>query len=744
MTYTFTDLLRSILGTVAFPIFSFAPGYLVAWLTDLFRFRTRCLPERILWSIALSLPLSLALANLAGRHLSASHTLHCFEAIAVGCTLLLLTQFRRNTLFRRADWSRESTIVFLCMLGVAAYCLLAVVGVQVHHRLYESTISQDWAVRTQLVNAAVRGGVPPANPMFAIDGQAPPLRYYYYWYVLCAQVSRLTGIDAKSALAASCVWSGFALVSCIFLYLKYLPLSQLKVRRQCVMALLVACALGLDVLPSIVDLLLPRMRLYPDIEFWHDDRSPGWLGALIWAPHHVVGLVCCLLGVLLLVHSVGNATPLRKLLHALLAAICFSAAAGTSTYITLLFVILCCMLLLDALWHRQWSTALAIIGTGIFSLALSHAYIQEMLSSTAVSAASSGHRFLQFTLRSNDQARYQINYVLFSRLHRAVPRHSPLSLMVLRLPVILAFYVAEFGFFLFVLAHRIRKDFFSGQPVSANARLLWIFFASFALPAFFLSSVALQTNNDLGRHAGMCMRFVLLLWSVPLVLEVLDLRRAGRVFPLRQKLILRLAAAAFILGLAAQAWEIVIMRIYIPLVDSGRINSYVVALRFPRISTRFYDIRRAMDAVTAATPGNAIVQPNPDGRTEPIFALYMTRQFAAVDDGCEVPFGGDPNACTAIVRPLIALYGGSGRRHSGDPVDKPRMPFNPLDVTPAAFADVCSWQSLSALVAAYTDPVWRDPQSWVWQIKPIYANATARVFLCPQKQATARDPKPPI
>ena len=283
-----------------------------------------------------------------------------------------------------------------------------------------------------------------------------------------------------------------------------------------------------------------------------------------------------------------------------------------------------------------------------------------------------------------------------------------------------------------MLVYRLRKDFFSAMPPSRNAVDWWLVFAGFALPGFLLSSAALQSNNDLGRHAGMCMRFVLLLWATPLVLDYLDTRRAGRTVPGAGPLLrlgTRLGVATLFLGLAGQLWQIVILRTYVPLVDAGAIAGYPVPLRFPHIAGRFYDLREAMQALNQRTSATAIVQSNPAGRLQAVVELYGRRQMAAGDPGCETPFGGNPSLCPAAA--LESLFGGPGRSYQGEPSDVPRLGLQPDKVTVEAFTAACREQSLSAMIAVYSDPAWQDPQSWVWQLKPIFANRTARVYLCP-------------
>jgi hypothetical protein len=727
MTYTCSDLLGSTAGVCAFALFFLPPGYLLASCTRFLQFNTRIWPERLLWSIALSVPISTFLAQAAGRSLHPNLILHGFEAIALAALIRLAFDLKGQSAVYRFAWDRASLSVVGSVTVLILYCLLAPLGIQIHHRLYESSLSQDWAVRIPLVNAAIRGMVPPGNPFFAIQGHPVPLHYYYFWPVLCADVCRLTGIDAKSSLVASCVWAALALVSCIFLSLKYMGLSTTRLRRNCAVSLLVACVLGLDVIPAIIDLLLPRMRFYPDIEFWHADRSPSWLGTIIWAPHHVAGFICCMMGVLVLAVLTPETSLPRKLLHAAIAGAAFSAALGTSTYITGFFILAVALLLAERLWRREWSIASTYAAAGVLSLLLSYPFVRELLAPAAVHAATAGHHhLLQLTLRGNDQARSLVTALL----HPKSAFHGSKLDFVLRPPVILALWVAEFGFFLFVIAHRVRVDLIE-RRMTRPALWTWLLFASFALPGFLLSSAGLQTNNDLGRHAGMCMHFVLILWATPMVEQFLFDRQRAPARSSRQRLYVAVAVATFILGLSAQLWQVVANRIYIPLVDSGRIPSYVVDLRFPHIASRMYDVRQAMEAANRYAAVDAIVQPNPQGRLEPIFELYSNRQMAAGDTGCLAPFGGDSDACAPVAQSIVALFGGSGRRHHGDSNELFHLHYDPAKVTPEAFDAVCREQSLAVVVASYSDPAWNNRQTWVWEKTPVFANSTARVFLCP-------------
>ncbi len=53
-------------------------------------------------------------------------------------------------------------------------------------RLYTSTTSWDQTYRTSFTDAITRTGIAhPVNPIGYVDGPAP-LRYHYFWFVLCS------------------------------------------------------------------------------------------------------------------------------------------------------------------------------------------------------------------------------------------------------------------------------------------------------------------------------------------------------------------------------------------------------------------------------------------------------------------------------------------------------------------------------------------------------------------------------
>ena len=163
--------------------------------------------------MSLSLPLSLFIAAVVGR-LLAPIVLVVFFVLAAVCTVVLLFpqlwRDRHCVLYRL----REAWPVLIALLGLAGYVVFITCSIQVGSRLYESVNYTDWSVRLPLVNSAIRNGVPPGNPFFTIGSQPQAAHFYYYWYVLCAQVGRPLHLSARGCSVCKRGLGGFRASSC--------------------------------------------------------------------------------------------------------------------------------------------------------------------------------------------------------------------------------------------------------------------------------------------------------------------------------------------------------------------------------------------------------------------------------------------------------------------------------------------------------------------------------------------------
>ena len=742
MNHTLLDWRNTLLATIFFMPFMLVPGALLLLATRAFsalQSRAACL----LWSLALSLPLSLVVTAIAARpfHSNVFPPLLLLLAIITIAALVLLTLRGRATPFPLlAPLPRSSTAALLAM-ALLFYILAATSAIQIGPHLFESVSASDWSVRIPLVAASIRNGVPPGNPFFTLNAHPQPARFYFYWYSLVAAVCRLAHLPARAGLAASVVWSAFALIALLFLALRYLAPPGAPLRRQCLLALFLCCIMGIDILPSLGGLLTRPIHLYPEIEWWHADRIPSFLGAIIFAPHHIAGMVCCLLAFLILVHSPfrrqpGSASPWRlSLLNALVAGLCFAAAAGTSTYIAFCFGFVGLLYGLDLLRQRRLIDLSALLLAATLALLLSLPFLHELLSGPALPAAAGHHggHFFRLALRElADGDRFAV--AITKRLHHQVTSRPLLHLLAL--PFVAISLPLEFGFFLVPLGIRITRDLRrlrAHTPFTDGERLLWTIFLGAAIPALFLSSDPTQGVNDLGRHAGLILRFVVIVWSTPICWEFLERLRARQPLSPHHPWIARFALILLTLGLATQLWQIVMDRGFLLLFHYTRRNPEMPFAKDDNLAGRYFDLHEGLTRVGSHLPPNAVVQSNPGSRYQMIVMLYSDHPFAAADTSCETAFGGDLRLCRPIVAQLQRLFGG--------PSDIQPAPLGPYitvtapdaaqTTTPAAFLVACRDLHLAALVAQNSDPAWSLPTSWVWREQPAFATSTVRIIPCP-------------
>ena len=108
---------------------------------------------------------------------------------------------------------------------------------------------------------------------------------------------------------------------------------------------------------------------------------------------------------------------------------------------------------------------------------------------------------------------------------------------------------------------------------------------------------------------------------------------------------------------------------------------------------------------------DAVVLQNP-GVSDVEFGLYADHQSVAADEICGTVFGGSAETCREVLAVIMPVFAAA--------------PPAPPDLSA-----VCRRYSVRAILVKDTDPVWGDPQSWMWKRNPEYENSFSRVFACP-------------
>jgi hypothetical protein len=740
---TWGDMLGCLRCVAAFAAVLLAPGYCVAWACDLLGFRARSVGERLAWGVALSF----------GAMTIVSVLLAKYSSLTAVCWLAGICALAFAAIVVSEVWTRRRGVVFanrwqLIGAGIAVAWVLFVVfelvDVGVGSRLFFSETVFDHALRAAFVDAVMRTGVPPANPLFW-PGHAAPMRYYYFWYVLTAAAARLSHATARQAMIASVAWSGLGLAATLELYCRnFLGNGPQRdsaagiVRRtpRLVVALGLLAVTGLDILPVLVKALL-RMPVDGDMEWWSAAQVASWMDSLLWVPHHVAGLVCCLLGFLLVWMSKGLGGA-RRALCGLIAGLAFASAFGLSIWIALAFaIVMLAWMVWVLLWERgsRARVPVLLLAGAVATVALLP-YLAELrgeASGTATILASGaaapagagaiandGAHLLRFGVRHIIPADSLLGIGWLARLAHAHPAAEDAGVgLVLLLPG----YFVELGFYGLVLVVALGAMRRHQLDEAARTALL-LACAGLAVSTFLCSTVV--ENNDFAMRSILVAQFFLLLLAV--------LWCEGGLGASSRFLRGTMLAMAWI-GLAGTLYQAVLLRVYLP-VEERLGRAEVVGL-----SERAMAVRLGFDAMDRCVAKDAVVQYNtaqPGEFFVLMQAMMAGRQVALATPGCDAAFGGDPATCSGVQQNVGRLFS----LHS--PLDLPpdlsqsvsssgqglqsSVPHVALSAPEAR--KECSNLGVSDLVATRWDPVWFDLRGWVWTLPAVVESNELRVLDC--------------
>jgi hypothetical protein len=661
-------------------LFVFAPGYVFGWITNAFGFRRLDLPWKAAVGISLSIALCPVLTYLVGRFSSMTVVWWMYGAIWLAFVGLLLSSPRPAV---RSLLNRRGLLFLGIVLAWIVVGVLSLVDLQIGDRLYFSVVSFDYSLRTAFTGAISRTGLPPANPLF-YPGHPVPLRYHYFWLILCSLTDQVGGqaVDPRQAIIGSTLWCGLGLLAIAFLYLRFFSTRDpANLRRRMLIAAGLFTVTGLDLIPTL--LLLTRRLLSPEMEWWNEQITT-WVGSVLWVPHHVAGLIAGLTGFLILWNVPPVARTRDKLLPVLAAALAFATMVGSSIYVA--FV---CALFLGA-WTvvtflKKWYPETVLLAAaGALTVLLSMPYLTE------VQTSASGGQFVRLAVRP------------FSFLFSSEPSWQTTLANAATLPLN---YLLEFGFFFLVAVVQLRRYRRSGWRLSREELCGTVMLASSILVCTFLRSGVIS-NNDLGMRGALLAQFILLIWSVDVIEQgwpgsgsFLKVSRSER----------RLMILFLAIGVAGSLWEVVLLRTFPLLSDAGKVDKYAWLSSDDKLGKRTYALRQVYEDLRNTLPAAGIVQHNPDTVPNDLFfGLYAGRQAAADTMTCGTVFGGDAASCPPIVSRLQGLF--SGRAPDPDMV--------------------CRDLSIDVLVVKDTDAVWRLRDSWVWTRKPLIATNLARAFHC--------------
>ena len=677
---------------VGFAAILFAPGFLVGWLPDVFGFRGKSSLEQTALAVALSFAVSPIVTILLGSVVPLGGVAVMFALVAGAAVVAIVVQRGRF----RIPWDR-STILLLIFIVVGIVVLVgSLVDIQRGNRLYLSVSVLDQAYRVAFINGISHSGIPPLNPLYRAGGLSP-MRYYYFWYTLCAVCMKLAHVSARQALIASSCWVGIGLVALISLYARHFLEVRDRLNRFILVGSLLLMVTGLDILP-VSWYLFVKHDFRGDLEWWSTDQISSWFDSIAWVPHHTASLVCCLTAFLLLWRTRQTVPSRDHIAATVLAGAAAASALGLSIYVAAGFAMLMAgwMAILIA-QRRETAFVIRLAAAVVLAGVLALPYVRSLMGShsgTEGGASARASHLFQFGVRKMIDSGLITGLPALDSIHHS---HPLLLEQVARLVLLLPGYALELGLYGFVLVLAIADWRHLTLPYRTAVGLA---VAGLALVSFVRSAVI--GSNDFGYRAALIPSFFLLLVAT-------DRLTRPKLNPW--------LALFLLVGLAGSGFQILMLRVFVPLHVSARMPGY------DGLPQAAFEARAAYASAARAIPPTAVVQANPidpESYFSIVNMLFSERSMAtdaAVD--CGAVFGGDPSRCPGIQTAVRRLF------------------VSPSPSAQEAIA-TCHFLGIDELAVAPRDPAWEDTRGWVWGL-PVVGQAEKgfRVVQCGTTPPTA-------
>lgn len=686
--FTVADILGSIEASLLLALVLFVPGYVIGWVSNIFLFRQR----RVVTQCALSTPLAVAvvpiLVYLLGRYPRVLWA--AFLAVWVVFAGLIVRKWKPGL-------SKKESPLFSTKVGIAicfalVWGLVAIgslIDVQFKHRLYFSVAAYDYSLRTAITAEAART-IPPSNPFFASTPPVP-LKYHYFWMLICSLPVRLVHLSARHAMYGGTVWAGVILMSLIALCVKFFIRAHENIERK----VLIGCGLlmvtGLDILPTLY-MYFRQDWVSADMEWWNEQIT-SWADSLLWTPHHVMCLVACMVGFLVLREPA--ASKRSRAVSILVAGFAFASAAGLSVLVTFAFAMFIALLLLVAVLRRWFDDLVGFSAAGGIALLLAFPFLKTL---TIPSGASGGGAFAVFSVRDFPLAVLMMGKVL---------KHYPDMLLFLSHSLLPVSYLLELGFFFLVGVYRIGALWRRQVQITRTEITAWLMVLASFLVGTFLRSTTIG-SNDLGWRCFLLAQLVLLVWGAFLIEEWWTSPRPIHSWP-----VLRAAQIFVVLGVVGTLYQVTMLRIYPLLHDYGKADStFDWVYPDQNVGARTYALRSVYDRINEMLPANSILQYNPYAISSISHEIYSEHAAAVGGPDCATAFGGNSNTCGVRFKEVMPFF------------------INPTPLQNALVDDLCRQYGISVLLVDNTDEVWGRPGTWIWTRTPLFSNDYVRAFAC--------------
>ncbi|MBC8106536.1 MAG: hypothetical protein H7Z14_08100 [Anaerolineae bacterium] len=702
------DLPGVLIAMVLFALVAIAPGWAIAYWTNLLNFRSRFFTFKLAIALAASLAFSPILLVLIARWTNLHVGAALIMLFAVLAVVAMFNDMRWQRRIERAEriqharrrWLRIVVNIALVWMVIVLAWLL---DVRVQNRLYMSVPWVDHSKRVAWIDAIMRTGVPPTNPS-THPGQPIKMFYYYGWYVWSATVQTLGGglIRPLHALVAGVVWSGWAFIGSLALALRYLGgVRTRRLRQSWLVATLLLCVTGLDIGHGL-------LRLYnfltaggaanpPRTTEWWNEQVTGFFDMMLWVPHHVCGVVVGIFALSLLRWMISSDAPRRHgaiiAAHVTLA-VSLASLATVSLYVALPLGIFLACYTMWCLFARRTREAMTLIGAAVLALLLAAQFLYDLLTAPGAGSA------VAFTIREFTP----ITIILRSRT-------SPTIVSLVNFALLPFNWFMEFGFFL--IAGIVYWFWRRAQKRPVDRFAAGLFWTSILVASFLRSTIG---GNDLGWRSIMWAQIVLLVWAVEPAIAVwsglfgtkspsADAESLLDRFPRTISALLLL----LVLGVASTAYDMFLLRFSFALWPDKEVEP-----------PRALAVREAHEWVSNNLPTDAIVQHNLNIALDVFAGHYGNRQVVFAEPIALNAQGIDVKQFQVMATDVYRVF--------------------MTNKSPQEVHNLADRFGITAFVAKDTDANWTRKDSWFWTQPAIYENSYVRIIATKDLLAPATQP----
>jgi hypothetical protein len=704
LDFSFQDILGSWVALFIFPFVLLFPGYVICWTFDLFDFKQR----RLLTRYNIALIVSIAVVPILVYLLAFLTSFYVTDLILafffITYIIILLIESSKFQEHHGPPFvlSRIQKLGFMIAILWVSFCILSLIDIQWGNRLYNSAVSLDFATRVTVINAITRTGVPPVNPSYFPGHPEYITSLYYFWYILCSIVDQLGGnlVDARTALIAGDAWCGLILMALIAFYLKLRNRnSSDKAWKMAIFGIGLLSISGLDVIPASLSMIATRLSLgfmWPpgDIEQWNEQIT-AWVGSLFWVPHHVAGMIACLVAFMLIQHH-RQITDARKFPAAIFAGLALASAVGLSVWVTIVFSVFWVIWIVILIFQKNnWGIVFVMMIAGFVALITASPFLLGVLKA---GSGASGPPLVLAVRR-------------FFLVTQYVGSFSIIAKNIIYFIFLPINYLFELGFFLIVglmwLSKYHNKEIANNSYIFPEIILLCVVVL---ICSFFRAAIV---ANDLGWRGWLFGQFLLLVWAVdinevhPFFPDYQHLKKAKFISP--KNILKKVLIILMLVGVFTSVVDVAVLRFWPILIDM-KIAGFPNGLSpDTQLGRRTYAARLAYEFIRDELASNAVIQPNPLNDIDRPSGLYGTRQIAI---SANAPYNVPSPVLIRNTNQISKIF-----------VHRNVRTWEKID-------ELCKEYFIDVIVLNDLDPVWKHLLVLEKERKPLYQNDFYSVVQC--------------